>query len=248
MKWLNKIYRRLKYFNGNLESTRVLAKENGIERRRYARIIVPILPYYKAMQFSRFEQNLSTVNLSVGGVCLRDRHNLLGQDIGSICALQHTCGPSRDLIEVKLVGVSRDINKHLEFKKVPERSLKAIAHLVHMGSQGQQFYLVTEPTSEEISLEAEEFWLGETRDNLVVHLDQDFIADLYLDGHKYEFKAQHPVQVTTTSGVSRVILPAEAFALLVFFENFRESSKTIEKLKDLLKEEQSVFTNQGIGA
>lgn len=217
------------------QSVASLARQHGLDRRRFARITLPKadLGIFPVIRYSGREMPI--VDMSVGGVCLFDGEDLLSQQLSQDIEIALIWPTRVDLVKSKIVGVSRHNHRHLQFLDLPEVSYNEIETLVRIGSRGQKIAQVLTLKRGPVRLEVEELWTGYQGDGLVFYDEQDSYCELTLFNRTYVFSRSQPHLVVEDAETGREASVQEIADAVICLANVNQPTlRILTLLSDLV--------------
>lgn len=176
------------------------------------------------------------MDLSVGGACVQDPNNRLGLEIGKLHNLELRVLDRQESLQCRLVGISRNINRHLQFLNLSPQALTQIALLVRYGVSGQKLRPVQSTSPHILRLQAAELWTGSHGDSLAFYEPGELHAVLSINGMSLQFFHHLPprLQMGADPQKSRPAKIGELADVLTCLENIQQPSPRAIELKAVL--------------
>lgn len=202
-----------------------LAQKLGVERRRHARVVYPLLTTGPLPAVEYFGRRVRVEDLSVGGCCINDPQERLGKDVGIELTLTLLFPDGAEDVRCRLVG-RVDHRRHIQFLDLPPVRAGHIAQTVMPGVCGAGLSRTMKAQPEGPQLAAREVWMSLIGDGIVLEDDVHRLAQIMLAGQNYT--VYHGAWPT---GPDRERLShAELLKLILFVANVRHPSPGISKL------------------
>ena len=204
-----------------------LAHRLGVERRFAVRVLfpkvqLPVLPKILFMQ-----QELAVHDISLGGCCLLDPHELLGANVGNDVHFVLSWPDGSASVHGRIVS-RVDHKRHIQFLNLPQTRTDEMRWPIEFGARAQSLRRSTASDLTGPLLAAREIWTALGGDSLAIVNDASRLAQFNVDGSTYTFfKNEWPVK----EGVGPLTI-AQFSALIIFLSNIRQPSELVLALTE----------------
>lgn len=209
----------------------VLAQRLGVERRRSARVLYPRDATSPLPAISVLAGSFQVHDISMGGCCLLDPAEILGNEIGQELDLQLSLGGSQVSVRCRLVGRVYD-RRHIQFLNAPPDFLARMSAIMKSGIRGQSVRRTLAADGRGPSLAAKEIWNSLAGDALVLTDDIHLQAQVVIESESFEIYRDAWPMTTKNRPVTR----EELFTLLLFIANIPQPSPSVSKTLRSLEE------------
>lgn len=214
------------------DSALYIARRTGLAHRALTRIVLPDSTTGCFPSLSFENEVLPIVDISVGGACVRDPNdsvlNFLSQDID----LELILGDQSEPLRARVVGVSRHVNRHLQFLNLSSKNQMWLESLVRVGTFGQKLKQSKSLLLAPARLNVVELWTGVQGDGLVFYDSSEVDAEMTIGPVTIRFfHHQGPrVQVGEDFEKTREAEPSEVMEALLCLVNIDPPSERVSEL------------------
>ena len=219
------------------ESIQQLARQLGVERRRYIRVLYPPNTSGGLPKIFFNKIPLRAQDISVGGLCLIDKHSVLGEKIGNDIELEMEW-PAGQFFRILSRLVSRGAHRrNIQFLDLNDQARALIERHMQPGVCGLAMSTAShfqEPSSPIV--QAQEIWHSALGNSLVFYQDIQKNAELVLLGQS--FVLLHAGWPRFKDDPSSDVSASDVHAILLFLANINKPSpsilRTIQGLEAIL--------------
>ena len=236
------------YFDPSQDSVLSLARKLNLDRREQVRIRVPEIPCSLAPRFLISGSEFPLVNISMGGVCLKDMQNIFSNEVGQELVVTMNWLDTTSLVRCRMVAISKHVQRHLCFVDLPPHLSQRIGKMVEAAMPGIKLRPLPILKYSPAQTEALELWTGVGGESLAFYGADDLVAELVTVNLTYKFFQKIPprVQLNETPTRTRPVKHQELFQALLLLENVERPSYRIVQLIVHLIAQKNLWSQVGI--
>src|SRR5690606_15496230 len=138
-----------------------------------------------------------------GGACLYEEGSDLANMLSQELVLRIRWPERTDMVLSRIVGVSRNTHRHIQFLNLSAFTERQIKSLVQVGSIGQKISQVLPIKNSPVQLDVSELWTGVHGDGLIFFVNREISAELNMAGRRLRFFKGAKPSILDQSGSER---------------------------------------------
>lgn len=227
-------------------SIQKMAAENGINRRKNARIIYPHSNYSaKLPQVIVNGTPEIPVDISLGGVCVLNDKNQFGLKTGDEIEIAFRWLNEPDQT-AKAVVVGQSYNKvHLKFDQLPTEIYVKLSINLKSGMIGRKFQQSFLNENDHIQAEYAELWVGLNNEKLVFFEEDSVSSELSYFGITTHFFNDKKPTVVNKQGHSIEFSSGQLSDSIILLTNIPSPSRKVKELLSVLENFDNYYRSAG---
>jgi len=204
-----------------------LASKMGLERRQFVRVKYPELQKFTVLPEIGFADSFfRVIDISVGGCCLFDPHEMLGSQVGVEVDLTLAWGGKIDHVKSRIVSRVGH-RRHIQFLNLEKAKTDRLKDWMGPGIRGQGLKLVTAAEGAAgPALDADEVWTSLQGDSVIFENHVHRYTQINLNGKPYSiFREAWPVR-----DGNKPSRPKDLEQLVLFLVNAPQPSLRLKSL------------------
>lgn len=223
-----------------------MARRHGLDRRLYTRIMIPPSDYCYLPKIIFDGTEFLIVDISVGGACVADPEEKLLSFLSQSVELKLWWPDLSESLLLQVAGVSKNVNRHLQFLNLSYFSRLRIEDLVRMGCLGNKMSKAGPVEKTPIQLSVNELWTGPDGDVLQFFENPQIDGELNLGNLIIQFYHRSSPRVISLDGLqSRPISRAEISQVIVFLANIKDKTPRLMRILFKLSRAQDLQYKEG---